>query len=142
MVQKGVEGGLGRPAPLMLCRLDGSDGGKFLDVSPLKIEGRDHQFQGLDLLGVDVCLPCAARPMPPPYEDMPGFCKLADLEEIRSHGYVRSPGCYVGAAEVEKDDVPFPVRFAALKDKLEAQFAEAERLTAAIRERPASLVPR
>lgn len=141
-MQQGVEGGPGSPAPLMLCRLDGSDGGKFLDVSTLKIEGRDHQFQGLDLLGVDVCLPCAARPMPAPYEDMPGFCKLADLEEIRSHGYVLSPGCYVGAAEVEEDDVPFPVRFDALKDKLEAQFAGAERLTAAIRERLASVVPR
>lgn len=37
-------------------------------------------------------IPCAARPMPAPYEDVPGFCKSADLEEIRPHGYVLTPG--------------------------------------------------
>jgi type I restriction enzyme M protein len=76
------------------------------------------------------------------YADVPGFCKSADLAEIRSHGYVLTPGRYVGAAEAEEDDVPFAVRFAALKDKLEEQFAQADRLAATIRERLASVVPR
>ena len=31
------------------------------------------------------------------YEDVPGFCKAATLEEIRSHGHVLTPGRYVGA---------------------------------------------
>lgn len=66
------------------------------------------------------------------YKDQPGFCKSATLEEIKSHGYVLTPGRYVGAAEAEEDDVSFVERFSALKTKLNGQFAEAERLTAAI----------
>ena len=69
------------------------------------------------------------------YADMPGFCKAASLEEIKSHGYVLTPGRYVGAADVEDDDIPFTERFAALTTTLETQFAEADRLTAVIRER-------
>ena len=68
------------------------------------------------------------------YEDVPGFCKAAKLEEISAHNHVLTPGRYVGAADVEDDDVPFPERFAALRAKLEEQFAEAERLTATIRQ--------
>ena len=63
---------------------------------------------------------------------MPGFCKAATREEIEGHGFVLTPGRYVGAAEVEEDDVPFTERFAALQKTLEGQFAEADKLTAAI----------
>ncbi|HPE81329.1 MAG TPA: class I SAM-dependent DNA methyltransferase [Gammaproteobacteria bacterium] len=66
------------------------------------------------------------------YEDMPGFCKAATLEEIREHGHVLTPGRYVGAAAAEADDVPFEERFAALKETLAEQFAEAEELSALI----------
>ena len=66
------------------------------------------------------------------YEDVAGFCKSATLEEIKGHGYVLTPGRYVGAADVEDDDMPFAERFAALQAKLKGQFAEAERLTDAI----------
>ena len=73
------------------------------------------------------------------YEDVPGFCMSASLEEIKAHGYVLTPGCYVGAAGVEEDDTPFAGRFAALQEALEAQFAEAEELTATIRSRLAGV---
>ncbi|MDK4711579.1 class I SAM-dependent DNA methyltransferase [Rhizobium sp. CNPSo 4039] len=66
------------------------------------------------------------------YEDVPGFCKSATLGEIKGHGYVLTPGRYVGAADVEDDDMPFAERFAALQATLNEQFAEAETLTAAI----------
>ena len=69
------------------------------------------------------------------YEDVPGFCKAAKLEEIKGHNYVLTPGRYVGAADVEDDDVPFAERFAALRAKLEEQFAEGEKLTATIRQK-------
>ena len=41
------------------------------------------------------------------YEDEPGFCKSAKLEEIQKHGYVLRPGRYVGAEAVEDDGVDF-----------------------------------
>jgi type I restriction enzyme M protein len=42
-----------------------------------------------------------------PYRDIPGFCRSATLDEIRKHGYVLTPGRYVGAAEQEDDGEPF-----------------------------------
>src|SRR5208283_830750 len=56
------------------------------------------------------------------YADIPGFCKAASHAEIEGHGYVLTPGRYVGAADVEDDDVPFADGFAALRAKLEGQF--------------------
>ena len=64
------------------------------------------------------------------YANVPGFCKAASREEIAGYGYVLTPGRYVGAAVEEDDDVPFVERFAALREKLEEQFAEGDRLTA------------
>lgn len=69
------------------------------------------------------------------YEDVLGFCKAASLEEIRSHNYVLTPGRYVGAADVEDDDVPFAERFTTLRKALEEQFAEGERLNRLIHEK-------
>ena len=66
------------------------------------------------------------------YEDVPGFCKAATLDEIRGHNHVLTPGRYVGAAAAEADDVPFEERFAELKEILAEQFAEAEELSARI----------
>jgi len=66
------------------------------------------------------------------YEDVPGFCKAATLEEIRAHNHVLTPGRYVGAAAAEADDVPFEEQFAELKETLTEQFAEAEELSALI----------
>lgn len=37
------------------------------------------------------------------YEDIPGFCKSATLEEIAEHGHVLTPGRYVGTEAVEDD---------------------------------------
>ena len=74
------------------------------------------------------------------YEDVPGFCKSAGLDEIRGHGHVLTPGRYVGAAEAEEDATPFAERFADLQEQLEAQFAEAEDLTATIRARLAGVL--
>jgi type I restriction enzyme M protein len=75
------------------------------------------------------------------YEDLPGFCKSATLDEIKNHNHVLTPGRYVGATDVEDDDVPFPERFTALRTALDVQFSEAERLTATIRAKLASVGP-
>ena len=76
------------------------------------------------------------------YADIAGFCKSASIDEIRGHGHVLTPGRYVGAEAVEEDDTPFVDRFAALQDKLEEQFAQADQLTTKIRERLAAVLPR
>jgi len=68
------------------------------------------------------------------YEDVPGFCKSAGLQEIQAHGYVLTPGRYVGAEAVEDDGEPFAEKMARLTATLEDQFAESARLEAAIRE--------
>jgi type I restriction enzyme M protein len=69
------------------------------------------------------------------YADVPGFCKSASLDEIKGHGYVLTPGRYVGAADVEADDMPFSERFGALQATLDSQFAEGDRLTALIKDK-------
>ncbi|NCC57630.1 MAG: SAM-dependent DNA methyltransferase [Synergistales bacterium] len=67
------------------------------------------------------------------YEDLPGFCKSASIEEIREQGYVLTPGRYVGAVEIDDDGVPFEEKMAQLSSTLYDQFAEANRLEAVIR---------
>ncbi|MCX7782058.1 MAG: type I restriction-modification system subunit M [Meiothermus sp.] len=69
-----------------------------------------------------------------PYEDVAGFCKSATLEEIRTHGYVLTPGRYVGAEAAPDDGEPFAQKMARLTKTLEEQFAEGEKLQAQIRE--------
>ena len=66
------------------------------------------------------------------YTDVAGFCKSATLEEIRKHGYVLTPGRYVGAAAQEDDGEPFEEKMARLAAQWRAQRAEAARLDAAI----------
>ncbi len=66
------------------------------------------------------------------YADEPGFCNSASLKEVRSHGYVLTPGRYVGAVDVEDDGVSFAEKFEELRRALLAQFAEGQSLEAKI----------
>src|SRR5205809_7632756 len=59
------------------------------------------------------------------YEDIPGFCKSATLEEIRKHGHVLTPGRYVGAEAQEDDGEPFEDKMQRLTATLREQQAEA-----------------
>jgi type I restriction enzyme M protein len=62
------------------------------------------------------------------YEDVPGFCRAATLEEIRTHGYVLTPGRYVGASVVKDDREPFEIEMQRLVAQLHEQTEEAQRL--------------
>ncbi|MCB1940283.1 MAG: N-6 DNA methylase, partial [Rhodocyclaceae bacterium] len=66
------------------------------------------------------------------YADVPGFCKSATLDEVRTHGHVLTPGRYVGAAEVEADSEPFDDKMRRLVATLRDQQAEAAKLDAKI----------
>ncbi len=67
------------------------------------------------------------------YEDVAGYCKSAALKEIEGHGYVLTPGRYVGAEEVEDDGEPFEEKMARLVGELNGQFEESAKLEAEIR---------
>ena len=67
------------------------------------------------------------------YEDVAGFCKSATLEEIEAHGFVLTPGRFVGAPEIEDDGVPFEEKMAELSAELYEQMAEARELDNTIR---------
>ncbi|MCC6796981.1 MAG: SAM-dependent DNA methyltransferase [Candidatus Hydrogenedentes bacterium] len=66
------------------------------------------------------------------YQDIPGFCKSATLEEVRKHGHVLTPGRYVGAEAQEDDGEPFDEKMKRLVAQLRDQQREASRLDAAI----------
>ena len=68
------------------------------------------------------------------YEDVPGFCKSATIEEIKSRKYILTPGRYVGAEEIEDDDEPFEGKMAMLSEKLLEQFQESAILEVKIRQ--------
>jgi len=66
------------------------------------------------------------------YEDVPGFCKAAKLDDIRTHGHVLTPGRYVGAEAAEDDGEPFEDKMKRLTVTLCEQQKEAAKLDAAI----------
>jgi type I restriction enzyme M protein len=66
------------------------------------------------------------------YEDLPGFCKVAQLEDIRKHGHVLTPGRYVGAEAAGEEDASFEEKLKNLTATLRAQQAEAAKRDAAI----------
>ncbi|MBB5211885.1 type I restriction-modification system subunit M [Microbulbifer hydrolyticus] len=67
------------------------------------------------------------------YTDIPGFCKVATLDDIKGNDYVLTPGRYVGAAEVEDDGELFEEKMRDLTQTLFRQMAEAEKLDAVIK---------
>jgi type I restriction enzyme M protein len=97
---------------------------ELTDADIAKIAGTYHAWRG------DVR---AQHDAPPPeYDDVPGFCKRATLDDIRKHGHVLTPGRYVGAEAAEDDGEPFEEKMKRLTATLREQQAEAAKLDAAI----------
>jgi len=67
------------------------------------------------------------------YADVAGFCKSATAADIAAHGFVLTPGRFVGAEAVEDDGEPFEEKMSRLVAELEGQFAESAILEQAIR---------
>jgi len=100
-----------------------------------RIAGTYHAWRGETKRGLAQAKRSGDVPVPvlPEYADIPGFCKSATLKEIAAHGYVLTPGRYVGAEETEDDGTPFEEKMAELSAELYELMAEGEELDAAIR---------
>ncbi len=70
---------------------------------------------------------CKGELHSPPYNDVPGFCKVASIEEVKALNYVVTPGRYVGLPD-DEDDFNFAERFNSLKTELQNQIAEEDAL--------------
>jgi type I restriction enzyme M protein len=68
------------------------------------------------------------------YEDLPGYCKSATIDEIKKHDNVLTPGRYVGAAALEDDGIPFETKMQDLTSTLFSQMRESAKLDEAIRQ--------
>ncbi|MCL5975395.1 MAG: type I restriction-modification system subunit M [Gammaproteobacteria bacterium] len=68
------------------------------------------------------------------YQDIPGLCKSATLDDIKANDFVLPPGRYVGAADIEDDGIAFETKMAELAETLYRQMAEAEKLDCVIRQ--------
>jgi type I restriction enzyme M protein len=90
-----------------------------------KIAGAYHAWRGT----------ASAREAGLRYEDLPGFCYSAELEEIRKHGHILTPGRYVGAAETDDtDEEAIAEKIDRLAKELFAHFDESSRLEKVVRQ--------
>ncbi|WP_406710397.1 N-6 DNA methylase [Trueperella pyogenes] len=69
------------------------------------------------------------------YDDEPGFCKVASIDEIAANDYVLTPGRYVGIPEAEQDDEPIDEKIERLTQELYAEFERGRELEREIQAR-------
>lgn len=73
------------------------------------------------------------------YADEPGFCRSASLEDVEKHGFVLTPGRYVGSIAEDDDDEVFADKMERLTSQLAEQMAKGASLDRAIREKLGAL---
>ncbi|WP_329313768.1 type I restriction-modification system subunit M [Streptomyces sp. NBC_01278] len=74
------------------------------------------------------------------YEDEPGFCFSANLTTVREHGYILTPGRYVGSVAAEEEEADaVGARIAALTDELLRLFEKSAELEKTVREQLAKV---
>ena len=69
------------------------------------------------------------------YEDINGFCKSANIEEVRGHEYILTPGRYVGLEDAVLDDEPFEDKMTRLTEELSEMFIKSHKLEDEIKKR-------
>ena len=73
------------------------------------------------------------------YHDVKGYCKSATLEEIEKHGYVLTPGRYVGITDAEDDGIPFEEKMQTLTTTLKQQMDKEAELNSEIEKQLAKI---
>jgi type I restriction enzyme M protein len=113
---------------------------EFTDADISKIADTYHAWKAdSDALLKEADKRSIVLELAPPYRDVPGFCKSATNDEIAQHGYVLTPGRYVGAEELEDEGEPFDEKMTRLVNDLNAQFAESAKLEHSIKANLAGL---
>ena len=62
------------------------------------------------------------------YKDIPGFCKSASREEVEKHGFILTPGRYVGMEEEKEDGEGFEKKMKRLTSELSTKMEEGKNL--------------
>ncbi len=68
------------------------------------------------------------------YENVPGFCFSASIDEVAEQDHVLTPGRYVGAVACAEETEPVADRIERLTKELYAQFEESARLESVVRD--------
>jgi type I restriction enzyme M protein len=92
---------------------------ELTDADIAKIVGTYHAWRGDK--GADA------------YADVAGFCMSVTTQKIEEHGFVLTPGRYVGAEEIEDDGEAFDEKMSRLVTELNAHFTESAKLEEVIR---------
>jgi len=69
------------------------------------------------------------------YEDIAGYCSVADIDEIAENDYNLIPGRYVGVGELQDDGVAFEPKMEELSSELRQEFRDANELEKEIDQR-------
>lgn len=67
------------------------------------------------------------------YKDIAGFCKSANIQDIRKNNYILTPGRYIDFKQVEEDGQVFDEKMQILTSALSAQMQKANELDEAIK---------
>lgn len=68
------------------------------------------------------------------YLDVDGFVKSVEINDVRSHDYILTPGRYVGLADVEDDGVPFEEKMNKITGEMSSLFEDSKKLEEKLRE--------
>lgn len=67
------------------------------------------------------------------YQNIKGFCNSVNIEEVKNHEYILTPGRYVGLEEIEDDGEPFENKMITITSELAELFAKSQELDEKIR---------
>ncbi len=67
------------------------------------------------------------------YQDIPGFCKSATIQDVRKNNYILTPGRYIDFAAAAEDGIAFDEKMQTLTATLSAQMQKATELDEAIK---------
>ena len=73
------------------------------------------------------------------YVNVPGFCYSASADEVREHGFLLTPGRYVGADHIDEDQGSFAQTMQNLTEQLSEQLVKGVALDQEIRTRLGAL---